>query len=138
MRIDVIYESAPLRRSERTAAVQDLFGIGAAPGKVIVASGLDLDLEPGRILLLCGPSGSGKSSILRALGDRLGGRKVNIDEEIGQHETPVIDCVGGDLDEALRILSVCGLGEAFLMLRSPRELSDGQKYRLRLARARNN
>jgi ABC-type glutathione transport system ATPase component len=33
----------------------------------------------------------------------------------------------------MHLLSSCGLGEAHLMLRAPAELSDGQRYRFRLA-----
>lgn len=132
MRIDVAYESAPLARSERTAAVQDLFGIGAAPRKVIIARGVELDVAPGKILLVTGPSGSGKSSILRALTNSLDRQSVMADSLPGGN-VAVIDSVGRDMDEALRMLGVCGLSEAYLMLRNPAELSDGQKYRLRLA-----
>jgi hypothetical protein len=39
------------------------------------------------------------------------------------------------LEQALRLLSMAGLADAFLLLRTPQELSDGQRYRLRLALA---
>jgi energy-coupling factor transporter ATP-binding protein EcfA2/GNAT superfamily N-acetyltransferase len=134
MRIDISYESAPVNPTERTAAVQDLFGIGAAPREIRVADGLQLDVNQGQVLLVTGPSGSGKSSILRAIRAALGGRAVTADS-LPRPALPVIDCLGEDLDEALRLLGICGLSEAFLFLRLPGELSDGQKYRLGLALA---
>ena len=48
---------------------------------------------------------------------------------------PVIDLMTGPLEQALRLLSAAGLADAFLLLRTPAELSDGQRYRLRLALA---
>jgi len=47
----------------------------------------------------------------------------------------VIDLMQPPLDRALRILSAAGLADAFLLLRTPQELSDGQRWRLRLALA---
>jgi ATPase subunit of ABC transporter with duplicated ATPase domains len=53
--------------------------------------------------------------------------------EIDPNEV-LIEGVGKDVGEAISILSMTGLNEAFLMLRKFKELSDGQKYRYRLAR----
>ena len=39
-----------------------------------------------------------------------------------------------DLERVLGWLSLAGLNDAFVMLRRPSELSDGQRYRFRLAR----
>ncbi|MEX1098297.1 MAG: hypothetical protein WED34_19790 [Planctomycetales bacterium] len=47
----------------------------------------------------------------------------------------LVDALGLPPEEAMALLSRCGLGEARLMLRTPAELSDGQRYRFRLARA---
>jgi GNAT superfamily N-acetyltransferase len=47
---------------------------------------------------------------------------------------PIVETVGGSLDEALELLSLVGLGDAFLFLRSYEHLSDGQKYRYKIAK----
>jgi ABC-type ATPase with predicted acetyltransferase domain len=47
----------------------------------------------------------------------------------------VIDLMRPPLGQALRTLGAAGLADAFLLLRTPQELSDGQRYRLRLALA---
>lgn len=134
MRIDIAYESAPLRHSARTAAVQDLFGIGSSPRSTVVVKGLELDVAPGQILLVTGLSGSGKSSILRVVAGALGERVVSADT-LCRSSLPLVDRLGCDLSEALKFLGVCGLSEAFVFLRTYDELSDGQKYRFRLAAA---
>jgi GNAT superfamily N-acetyltransferase len=46
----------------------------------------------------------------------------------------LIESVGVDVNEAMRFFRMAGLNEAFLVLRRYRELSDGQKYRYRLAK----
>ena len=48
-------------------------------------------------------------------------------------DAAVIDRIPGTLEEALRVASVAGLNDAFLLLRPPSELSEGQRYRYRLA-----
>ena len=53
-------------------------------------------------------------------------------------DATVVDAVDGgrlELPAVLRILSLAGLNDAFVMLRRPAELSDGQRYRYHLAQA---
>jgi len=45
----------------------------------------------------------------------------------------VIDCFEGTIVSSLRLLSAVGLSEVFSLLKKPCNLSDGQKYRFRLA-----
>ena len=47
----------------------------------------------------------------------------------------MVDCIDGDFIEALRLLSVAGLNDVFCVLNEPANLSDGQKWRFRLATA---
>jgi ABC-type ATPase with predicted acetyltransferase domain len=54
---------------------------------------------------------------------------VNIDPDM-----PLIDNVGGSFDEGLTLLSRVGLNDAFLFVRRFSQLSDGQRYRYRLAK----
>ena len=46
---------------------------------------------------------------------------------------PLIDALPGPVDDGSATLAACGLSEARLLLRTPAELSDGQRYRFRLA-----
>ncbi len=49
-------------------------------------------------------------------------------------EKPLIETVGATVEEGLELLSRVGLNDAFLFLRSYNQLSDGQKYRYRIAK----
>jgi ABC-type ATPase with predicted acetyltransferase domain len=50
-------------------------------------------------------------------------------------DTLLIDALDLPVERGMSLLASCGLGEAQLMLRRPEELSDGQRYRFRLALA---
>ncbi len=90
---------------------------------------------PAGITLFTGPSGAGKSTLLRETARALTERGVRVVrlEEVRLRERPSVDLVGGSVDEALRALARIGLGQADCFLRRPSELSDGQRWRLRLA-----
>jgi ABC-type ATPase with predicted acetyltransferase domain len=47
---------------------------------------------------------------------------------------PLIETVGKSLEEALELLSRVGLNDVFLFLRTYEQLSDGQKYRYKIAK----
>ncbi|MHC4519884.1 MAG: hypothetical protein ACYTAS_14950, partial [Planctomycetota bacterium] len=47
----------------------------------------------------------------------------------------VIDCFDTDIVTSLKTLSIVGMSEVFSVLNRPCHLSDGQKYRFRLAQA---
>ena len=47
----------------------------------------------------------------------------------------LVDAIPLPFEEALQLLAMCGLGEAPLLLRTPQELSEGQRYRFALALA---
>jgi ABC-type ATPase with predicted acetyltransferase domain len=136
--------------SERAQVVARWFGVEAveAEGARRRREGGQkphVPLRGGQIVLLSGASGAGKSTLLRSLyrkyhratpwidlaGVRLGG-KVVIDlmaEAAGGGRTEA------DILGALDALSRVGLGEVWTYLKRPGQLSEGQRWRLRLALA---
>ena len=84
---------------------------------------------PRRPRALHRPERVGKSSLLRAAAATRCGRRWHS----RLPDVPLIDALPGPVDDRLATLAGCGLGEARLLLRTPAELSEGQRYRFRLA-----
>ena len=130
----ITYQTVAARPSLRTAAVMDRFGIDFETEPVVVASSFALPLPQPCVVAFTGESGSGKSTLMRHAAAALDGPVVDLDAlDLG--ERPLVDRLGGRVDDAIALLSKCGLAEARLMLRRPSELSEGQRYRFRLALA---
>jgi ABC-type ATPase with predicted acetyltransferase domain len=123
------------RISERSAAVMRMFGLTAdRVAEAGCAVNCQLEINEGDIVYITGPSGAGKSVLLRELEKTIpASERVNLNKIVLPADKSVIDCIDGDFVEGLKLLSVAGLNDAFCVLNQPRNLSDGQKYRFRLA-----
>src|SRR4051812_6439469 len=130
--ITITYPFRPQQRSLATARVATLFGLDADPSPYVVADQFLLDLRPDDLALFTGPSGSGKSPLLRAVGRQ--GNALDAGS-LALPDLPLVDALAGPVEARLDRLAACGLSEARLLLRTPGELSDGQRYRFRLAYA---
>jgi len=121
--------------TERTLAVCEAFGLGVDEAKrFVVFDNFSLDFRRGNLVYITGDSGGGKTLLLRAFKEFFGDEAMELgDLKINPEET-LIEGVGKDVREAIEILSLCGLNDAFLFLRKYKELSDGQKYRYKLAK----
>jgi ABC-type transport system involved in cytochrome c biogenesis ATPase subunit/N-acetylglutamate synthase-like GNAT family acetyltransferase len=121
--------------TERTVAVCEAFGLGVDEAKrFVVFDDFSLGFRRGDLIYVTGDSGGGKTLLLKAFKNYFGEEAVELNDlQISPEET-LIEGVGKDVKEAIEILSLCGLNDAFLFLRRFKELSDGQKYRYKLAK----
>lgn len=121
--------------TERTMAVCEAFGLGVDEAKhFIVFDDFCLEFHKGDLIYVTGDSGGGKSLLLKAFERFFGDEAIELSSlEIDENEI-LVEGVGKDVKEAIEILSLCGLNDAFLFLRRFKELSDGQKYWYKLAK----
>jgi ABC-type lipoprotein export system ATPase subunit/GNAT superfamily N-acetyltransferase len=121
--------------TERTLAICEAFGLGVDEAKrFVVFDSFSLDFRRGDLVYVTGDSGGGKTLLLKAFKDYFGDEAIELSDLQVDPEETLIEGVGKDVKEAIEILSLCGLNDAFLFLRKYKELSDGQKYRYKLAK----
>lgn len=125
-------------RSSRVLEIAESFGIGLDDKEFVIFDNLELTVKQGDIVYITGQSGSGKSLLLRELEKQMRERgkiAVNLDQIVFDNTLPLIDQIGKDTNHAIRLLGAAGINDAYLYVRRPNELSDGQRYRFRLAKA---
>lgn len=123
--------------SDKATQVCRIFGLTADKlTERNVSHDCQVEINDGDIVYITGPSGAGKSILLNELAKSVPAQDmVSLDQiELPAGKT-LIDYVDGDLVTSLRLLSTAGLGDVFCILSQPANLSDGQKYRFRLAMA---
>jgi ABC-type lipoprotein export system ATPase subunit/GNAT superfamily N-acetyltransferase len=137
--INIGYETAAPEPTDRVIGVAEAFGLGLDKWeKFIIYDNVELKISPTDIVYITGDSGSGKSVLLKALEKDI--RQdleltcINIADIKPEPNKPLIETVGKSLEEALELLSRVGLNDAFLFLRTYEQLSDGQKYRYKIAK----
>ncbi|MFL6209806.1 MAG: GNAT family N-acetyltransferase [Pyrinomonadaceae bacterium] len=138
------------RRTLRAAEVKKVFGVDGTQMSSPVLNKFTLSIQPGDVVLTTGASGSGKSTLLKLLtlsDSRLSGiTKISgivhrpSQKEIGvlssdwSSRLPLVNQIGGSLEESIAILNSVGLAEAHLYLKTPKQISEGQRYRFSIAR----
>jgi ABC-type ATPase with predicted acetyltransferase domain len=94
-----------------------------------------IEIKPGMIVVVTGPSGSGKSVLLREVARQVRGTGGLGAEQLASCDLSAVDVLeGGPLAGKLEMLSRCGLAEATSLVTPARFLSGGQQARLALAR----
>jgi len=123
--------------TEKAAAVMRMFGLTVERLRERgVRHSCSVEINAGDIVYITGPSGSGKSVLLRELERSVPSPdKVNLNEIRLPSDGAVIDSMEGDFLTGLKLLSIAGLNDVFCVLEQPSNLSDGQKWRFRLAKA---
>lgn len=123
--------------TEKTAQVCRMFGLTVdrlRERRVVVKC--ELEINAGDVVYITGPSGSGKSVLLRELERSVPpSQRINLARIRLPRDKALVDCIEGDFVASLRILSKAGLGDVYCVLNQPANLSDGQKYRFRMAMA---
>jgi len=123
--------------TEKVGSVMRMFGLNRQSidaGRV--SHHCEVEINEGDIIYITGPSGSGKSVILRQLEEQLPAEEtINLERVRLETDKAVVDCVEGDFLQCLRFLSTAGLNDCYCVLNRPVNLSEGEKWRYRLARA---
>lgn len=129
--------SCEVALTEKVRSVMGMFGIDADRlGEMRETFSLEVLIEEGDICFLTGPSGSGKSVLLREMSGKFEKNETICLEDIEmESDATLVDCLSGSFAEALRLLGKVGLGEVRCALTKPAHLSEGQKWRWRLAKA---
>jgi len=122
--------------TDRTVAVAEAFGLGISDYQQhVLYDDVELKIGPRDIVYVTGDSGSGKSVLLNTIvWDLDPPETARMSDVAIDPERPLIDTVGGSVKEGLKLLSKVGLNDAFLFVRRYSQLSDGQKYRYRVAK----
>lgn len=125
----------------RKLEVASSFGLGIDDSKdFTVFEDFVIGVNKNDRVYITGDSGGGKSLLLKELRSRLeieyGFKTLSIDDEeiVPLADEEVIENIGSNLEETIYYLSLAGLNDAFIFLRKYSELSDGQKYRYKLAK----
>lgn len=93
-----------------------------------------IQIDPGSICLIAGASGSGKTSLLRDLTKLMDKNSLVFFDSIRVPHRPCARCFDDtSIDDSLTLLSSVGLAEAATFLKFPDQLSEGQRWRLKLA-----
>ena len=129
-----------VRPSQRVLETASMFGLGVDEQRQLaIVPRCTIPLPHGGVVFVTGPSGGGKTTILNLIAEQCAERGwpvIRFDDLPPLPDVPLVDVFDGpgvDLARATSLLAMAGLGDAFVMLRCPRQLSDGQRYRLRLA-----
>jgi len=138
--------------TERTNTIKEAFGVDSEHAFSPVVEDFSLVIEPGDVVLITGASGSGKSTLLNLLTSKRSIlRKTlqwsgtfprfssNAIEVLNTHfelSKSLVDQVriGRNIREAIELLNSVGLTEAYLYIKRPNQISDGQRYRFAIAK----
>lgn len=123
--------------TDKTVQVMKMFGVDKDR---LIQNGVgfkcEIEIECGQVCYITGASGAGKSILFNELFRKFDlTSKINLDDIEVDGEKNLVDCFDGDMLETLTVLSKAGLSDVFTILNCPGNLSEGQRYRFKLAMA---
>jgi ABC-type ATPase with predicted acetyltransferase domain len=129
--------TSSVKRTPRVLEIAEGFGLGLSQKEFVIYDHLEIEVKSGDIVYITGQSGSGKSLLLRDMSEqmRAGGLVIADLNKIELPDAPVVDCLPTEMPttQVLDCLAKAGISDAWIYIRKPSELSDGQRYRLKLA-----
>lgn len=143
--------NSQVRRTKKTHVIQQAFSISPDNIRNRVLDHLNLEIEPGEVVLVLGPSGSGKTTLLDFLACSgaisVGGAVITGNIQFPDNyrpgvfkpirsKKPLIELMAKEsytVENALQLMGIVGLSDAYIYLKRFEELSNGQQYRAMLA-----
>ncbi|PZR92265.1 MAG: ABC transporter [Stutzerimonas stutzeri] len=124
-----------VERTPRVLELAEAFGLGLSDKEFVVYDNLPIEVKQGDVVYITGQSGSGKSLLLKDLSAQMMAGALSVADlnKVELEEKPVIELVGSSTNDATDLLAKAGISDAWIYIRKPSELSDGQRYRLKLA-----
>ena len=123
-------------RTDRVLEIAEAFGLGLDDKEFVVFDNNSIEVRQGDVVYITGESGSGKSTVLRELVVQMKTEGLNVADidEVQFEDRPLIDQIGKSTTEGIDFMQLTGVNDANIWLRKPQQLSDGQRYRFRLAK----
>ncbi len=119
--------------------VVQIFGIPLSDRSIKIVDKIEVDIKPGDIVYMTGEPGAGKSLLLNELIKHIAKYKgifgrITLEKDIHIEDEVLIESIWDNTEDAIRLLSMVGLNDAYLFIKRYKELSEEQKYRYRIAK----
>ena len=102
----------------------------------IIMPEIDISVKTGQVCLITGPSGTGKTLLLKSLYACAGSRAAMASSRCEPEKfTTLVDASTGSAFQAMKRLYRCGLRDAYAMLSHREWLSGGERFRFSLSQA---
>lgn len=146
--LNISYSSS-IRRTRKTQAIHNAFGISPSDITAPIIHNLNLTIQPGEIVFVTGSSGAGKTTLLNFFAGNLrknkhvtiGGKykfpigyKPGEFQDIKSEKALVEYFADEDITFALQLMGNVGLSDAHVFVKRFHELSKGQQYRALMAK----